>query len=41
MKLKKKLLIFKKKIKLKYDVISVFNNEDVKKIKKSLIKYAN
>jgi GTPase involved in cell partitioning and DNA repair len=34
----KKLNEFKKKIKLKYEIISVFSNRDIQKIKKLLIK---
>ncbi len=37
----KKLSDFKKKIKTKYEIISVFSNKDIIKIKKLLIKYAN
>ena len=37
----KKLIEFKKKIKSKYEVISVFSNKDIQKIKKILIKNAN
>ena len=33
--------IFKKKIKTKYEVVSVYSNKDLQKIKKLLIKYAN
>ncbi len=36
-----KLKEFKKKIKTKYEVISVYSNKDLQKIKKLLIKYAN
>ena len=36
-----KLKEFKKKIKTKYEVISVYSNKDIQKIKKLLIKYAN
>ena len=36
-----KLKEFKKKIKSKYEIISVYSNEDIKKIKKILIKYVN
>ena len=36
-----KLKEFKKKIKNKYEVISVYSNKDIQKIKKLLIKYAN
>ncbi len=39
--IKKKLIEFKKKVKLKPEVISVFSSKDIKKIKKILIKYAN
>jgi GTP-binding protein len=37
----KKLDTFKKKVKSKYEVISVFSDKDIKKIKKILIKNAN
>ena len=37
----KKLKEFKNKIKTKYEVISVYSNKDIKKIKKILTKYAN
>ena len=37
----KKLKEFKKKIKTKYEVISVYSNKDLQKVKKLLIKYAN
>ena len=37
----KKLNEFKKKIKSKYEIISVFSNKDIQKIKKLLIKNAN
>ena len=37
----KKLKEFKNKIKTKYEVISVYSNKDVQKIKKLLTKYAN
>jgi len=37
----KKLKEFKKKIKTKYEVISIYSNKDIQKIKKLLIKYAN
>ena len=37
----KKLNEFKKKIKSKYEIISVFSNKDIKKIKKLLIKNAH
>ena len=36
-----KLKEFKKKIKTNYEVISVYSNKDIQKIKKLLIKYAN
>ena len=38
--IKKKLDEFKKKIKIKFEVISVFSNEDIKKIKRILNRYA-
>jgi len=37
----KKLKVFKNNIKKKYEVISVFSNDDIKKIKKILIKNVN
>jgi len=37
----KKLMEFKKKIKTKYEIISVYSNEDIQRMKKILIKYAN
>ena len=37
----KKLKEFKKKIKTKHEIISVYSSKDVQKIKKLLIKYAN
>ncbi len=37
----KKLKEFRKKIKTKYEVISVYSNKDIQKVKKLLIKYAN
>ncbi len=37
----KKLKEFKKKIKTKYEIVSVYSNKDIQKIKKILIKYAN
>ena len=39
--IKKKLNEFKKKIKSKYEIISVFSNKDIQKIKKILIKNVN
>ena len=36
-----KLKEFKKKIKIKYEILSVHSNKDIQKIKKLLIKYAN
>ena len=36
-----KLREFKKKIKTKHEIISVYSNKDIQKIKKLLIKYAN
>ena len=38
---KKKLNEFKKKVKSKYEIISVFSNKDIQKIKKILIKNAH
>ena len=40
-KITEKLKEFKKKVKSKYEIISVFSKEDIKKIKKLLIKNAN
>jgi GTP-binding protein len=37
----KKLSEFKRKVKAKYEIVSVFSNEDIKKIKKILIKNAH
>jgi len=39
--IKKKLNVFKRKIKSKYEIISVFSNNDIQKVKKLLIKNAN
>ena len=36
-----KLKEFKKKVKTKYEVVSVYSNKDLQKIKKLIIKYAN
>ena len=36
-----KLKVFEKKIRTKYEVVSVYSNKDIQKIKKLLIKYAN
>ncbi len=36
-----KLKEFKKKIKIKYEILSVHSNKDIQKIKKLLIRYAN
>ncbi len=38
--IKKKLKEFKDKVKTKYEIISVFSNNDIRKIKKLLIRYA-
>ena len=38
---KKKLMEFEKKIKSKYEVISLFSKTDLEKIKKKLIRYAS
>ncbi len=40
-KINEQLKEFKKKIKTNYEVISVYSNKDIQKIKKLLIKYAN
>ncbi len=40
-KINEKLKEFKKSIKTKYEIISVYSNKDIKKIKKMLINYAN
>ena len=39
--IKKKLDEFKKKVKTSYEVVSVYSNKDIEKIKKLLIEYAN
>ncbi len=39
--IKKKLIQFKKKFKNKYEVISIFSHNDIKKVKKILVKYVN
>ena len=39
--IKKKLIEFEKKIHSKYEIISVFSNKEIQRIKKILIKYAN
>ncbi len=39
--LNEKLKDFKKKIKTKYEIVSVYSNKDIQKIKKLLIKYVN
>ena len=39
--IKKKLTKFKKEVKSKFEIISVFSNNDISKIKKILIKYFN
>ena len=31
----------KKKVKTNYEIVSIYSNKDIKKIKKLLIKYAN
>ena len=36
-----KLKEFKKKIKTKYEIISVYSNKDIQRMKKLLVKYAN
>ena len=37
----KKLKEFKKKVKTKYEIVSVYSNKDIQRMKKILIKYAN
>ena len=39
--IEKKLKKFKNKIKTKYEVISVFSNKDIQKVKKLLVKNVN
>ena len=39
--IKEKLKEFKKQVKAKYEIVSVYSNKDIQKIKKLLIKYAN
>ena len=39
--IKKKVEHFKEKIKAKYEIISVFSNKDIKKIKKLLTEYVS
>ena len=39
--LNEKLKEFKKKVKTKYEIISVYSSKDIKKIRKLLVKYAN
>ena len=39
--IEKKIDKFKKKVKSKYEIISVFSNKDIQKIKKLLIKNAH
>ncbi len=36
-----KLKEFKKKIKTKYEIVSVYSNKDIQRMKKLLVKYAN
>ena len=36
-----KLKEFKKNIKTKYEIVSVYSNKDIQKVKKLLVKYAN
>ena len=40
-KINKKINEFKKKVKSKYEIISVFSNKDIQKVKKLLVKNAN
>jgi len=39
--IKKKLTDFNKKTKIKYEIVSIFSNKDIQKIKKILVKYAS
>ena len=39
--IKEKLKEFKKQVKTKYEIVSVYSNKDIKKIKKLLVKYVN
>ena len=39
--IKKKLTDFNKKTKIKYQIVSIFSNKDIQKIKKILVKYAS
>ena len=39
--IKEKLKEFKKQVKTNYEIVSVYSNKDIQKIKKLLIKYAN
>ena len=41
LEINEKLKEFRKKIKTKYEIVSVHSNKDLQKIKKLLIKYAN
>ena len=36
-----KLKEFKKKIKTKYEIVSIYSNKDIQRVKKLLVKYAN
>ncbi len=39
--IKEKLKVFKKQVKTNYEIVSVFSNKDIQKIKKLLVKYVN
>ena len=39
--IKEKLKEFKKKVKTNYEIVSVYSNKDIQKIKKLLVKYVN
>ena len=39
--IKEKLKEFKKQVKTNYEIVSVYSNKDIQKIKKLLVKYGN
>ena len=39
--IKEKLKEFKKQVKISYEIVSVYSNKDIQKIKKLLVEYAN
>ena len=39
--IKEKLKEFKKQVKTNYEIVSVYSNKDIQKIKKLLVKYVN